>query len=314
MMHSLKKITKLFITKLGWYLYSLSVLCGIVCISSTVHARLPIQTRVLTARITDAYGRIATRSFYVDIYKNKTTNRSKMFKKPNNNNIGAKPLAVILHGRAATEKARATMRTNQFDNAISYLLNLGYIVAVPTRIGYGKSTGADLEAAGTCYKRDYARGLQAAATQTLAVLNTIRLDVDVAPTGTVLIGNSYGGIVALATAARQPAGIRTVINISGGAGGNPYKHPKNPCGVRNLQKQLHSYGKHSHRIPTVWIYAANDKYWGAKIPRQWLQTYRYAGGVAHFYNVERLGVDGHTVFTHFPQVWQSKATKWLRLP
>lgn len=301
------------------YNLSLGLLFFVAVISGSgrVHARKPIlpqaKTRLFTAHIKDTRGRIMTRSFYANIYtyknKKRRTNTAPSTLKPKPK---PKPLAIVLHGRAATEKARVTMPTQQFHSTVRYLLKLGYTVVVPTRIGYGKSTGADLEAAGTCYKRDYAAGLQAAATQTLAVLNTMRRQADIAPTGTVLIGHSYGGIVALATAAKQPMGIRAVINISGGAGGNPYKHPKKPCAVRNLQKQLSRYGRTS-RVPSVWIYAENDRFWGADIPQQWLQSYRHAGGVAYFYNVGQLGFDGHTLFSHFPKLWQKKSNKWLQL-
>lgn len=291
-------------------------LCGLFFVAVTsrsVYARvqppLKAETRLFTARMADARGRILTRSFYVNIYKNRYAKKrvyTARFKRQR------QPLAIVLHGRAATERARTTMGLAQFSNTVRHLLRLGYVVAVPTRIGYGKSTGADLEAAGTCYKRDYQAGLQAAATQTLAVLNTMRRRADIAPTGTVLIGHSYGGMVALATAARQSAGIQAVINISGGAGGNPYRHPRQPCGVRNLQKQLSRYGRTS-RVPSVWIYAKNDRFWGAHIPKKWLQAYRQTGGVAYFYDVGPLGADGHTLFTHFPKIWQKKAAKWLRV-
>lgn len=287
------------------------ILCTGLFTHAAVYAHTKPSTKILTARITDARGRIATRSFYVDIYTATSRQSNRQFN--TQQKLSPKPLAIVLHGRPATEQARKTLRTSHLRSTVRYLQQLGYIVAVPTRIGYGKSTGSDIEAAGTCYKRDYATGLQAASAQTLAVLNTLRRQANIATTGTVLLGHSYGGLVALATAARQPAGIRAVINISGGAGGNPRKHPKQPCGVRNLQQQLSQYGRRARHVPTVWIYAKNDQYWGKAIPRQWHNAYQQAGGIAHFYHVGRLGADGHTLFTHFPKVWQKKAAKWLRI-
>ena len=48
----------------------------------------------------------------------------------------------------------------------------------------------------------------------------VRKRPGVADDRTVLVGHSYGGIAALAAAARKPAGVRAVINVSGGAGGD----------------------------------------------------------------------------------------------
>lgn len=276
-----------------------SILLGVIKPVSAKQLQLqPTHTQIFTVRIKNAQLRMMSHSFYVHLYQTPSTQ--------------PKPLAVILHGRAASEAARASLSTTQFTHSVRHLLKLGYVVAVPIRMGYGISTGKDIEAAGTCYKRDYAAGLQAAASQTLAAINRLRRQADIAATGTVLIGHSYGGMVALATAAKQPMGIRAVINISGGAGGNPHKHPKQPCGVRNMQQQLKRYGRTS-RVPSVWIYAENDRFWGAAIPQKWLQAYRQTGGVAYFYNVGKRGADGHTLFSHFPSVWQKKAAPWLRL-
>ena len=221
-----------------------------------------------------------------------------------------RPLAVVLHGRAPDAGGRLALGRAQFPATVQWLTQRGYTVAVPVRVGYGASGGPDLEASGTCGNRHYAPGLNAATEQTLAVINTLKQRPDVARSGTLLMGHSYGGIVALAAAARQPAGTAAVINISGGAGGEPRQRPAQPCSVEELSQQLRQYGSTS-RLPTLWLYAQNDLFFGTSAPQQWLNAYRQTGGVAQFVDVGRRGVDGHTLFTHFPGVWQAQAAPFL---
>ena len=268
------------------------------CAASQARAAVREQYLSLAVPITDASG--TTSSYAVQLTLHADAARAPR----------PRPLAVVLHGRAPDAGGRLALGRAQFPATVKWLTQRGYTVAVPTRVGYGITGGPDLEASGTCYRRTYAPGLNAATTQALAVINTLRQRPDVARTGTVLIGHSYGGIVALATAARQPAGIAAVINVSGGAGGDPQQRPAQPCSVPELGQQLRQYGSTS-RTPTLWLYASNDRFFGTAAPQQWLNAYRQTGGVAQFADVGPRGVDGHTLFTHFPTVWQAQAAPFL---
>ncbi|MDO5652737.1 MAG: alpha/beta hydrolase [Brachymonas sp.] len=276
-----------------------TVLLALVVGAGAAHAAVREQGMWLVASLPDDRGRILSRSFFVSVHVDDRTR-------------GPRPLAVLLHGRPADEKSRVTLGRARFTAAVNYLTRMGYVVAVPTRVGYGVSTGPDLEASGSCTQRNFAPGFDAAAKQTEVVIQTLRRRPDVSATGTVLIGHSYGGVVALATAARLPQGVRAVVNVSGGAGGDPQRRPQQPCSVQELAQQMRQFGR-NNPVPSVWIYAENDQFFGATTPRMWFDAYRQAGGKAQFINVGRRGTDGHTLFTHFTGVWQKEAAPWLRL-
>ncbi|WP_230681149.1 hypothetical protein [Paracidovorax cattleyae] len=50
------------------------------------------------------------------------------------------------------------------------------------------------------------------------------------------------------------------------------------------------------RVPTLWLYAENDQYWGPDMPRQWFGAFREGGDDAQFIAAPALeGADGHNL-------------------
>ena len=88
--------------------------------------------------------------------------------------------ALINHGRAPDAQGRASLGRARYTDASRYLLRRGFVVAVPTRVGYGVSGGEDVEDTGACNNRNYPPGFDAAAVQMLAALNAVRQRPDVA--------------------------------------------------------------------------------------------------------------------------------------
>jgi len=82
------------------------------------------------------------------------------------------------------------------------------------------------------------------------------------------VGTSMGGISTIALAARNPEGVVAAINFAGGKGGDPLGRPGNPCAPEKLAQSYAAFGK-TARVPTLWLYAENDLYWGAELPKQW---------------------------------------------
>ncbi|HEX3140068.1 MAG TPA: dienelactone hydrolase, partial [Rhizobacter sp.] len=84
-----------------------------------------------------------------------------------------RPILVINHGRAVTAEERAALGRARYSEISKYFARLGFLVAVPTRIGYGVSGGEDLEDSGACQNKRYPPGYLAAARQTLQVLDKL---------------------------------------------------------------------------------------------------------------------------------------------
>jgi dienelactone hydrolase len=221
------------------------------------------------------------------------------------------PLLVLNHGRAAEEASRRNMGRALFTAISTWFAGLGFMVAVPTRIGYGVTGGDDLEFTGDCAGKSYAPGYEASAVQTLAVIDYLRGWKEVARDRAVVIGQSFGGTTAIAIAARNTPGVQAAINFAGGAGGRPRTHPGRPCDPKQITQLFAAYGK-TARIPTLWVYSANDQYFGEKLPKAWFDAFRAAGGKGEFAGYEPLGDDGHGFFTRAPEAWQPRVREFLR--
>jgi hypothetical protein len=55
-----------------------------------------------------------------------------------------------------------------------------------------------------------------------------------------------------------------LLNFAGGAGGG-VKGVGIPCNERNIRLLITQAGK-TARLPMLWIYASNDRFWGADLP------------------------------------------------
>lgn len=220
------------------------------------------------------------------------------------------PVLVLNHGRAAEAEARAGMGRARYGDASRYFVAQGFIVAVPTRVGYGVTGGEDVEASGACNSRRYAPAYDAALVQTLAVLEAVRARPDADRTHSVVAGQSFGGTTAIGVAAQNPPGVVAAINFAGGGGGNPKTRAARPCSPHAMERLFADYGR-TARVPSLWIYAENDRYFGADHPREWFQAFKAAGGNGEFVQFPAYGEDGHSLFTRAPQVWQPRVREFL---
>lgn len=221
------------------------------------------------------------------------------------------PVLVINHGRASESAVRAAMGRYRPAEIVRWFARQGFVVAVPTRIGYGVTGGEDIEDSGACSRKTYGPGFQAAAQQTRAVIEAATARTDTLKDRTVVVGQSYGGATSVAVAASNPAGVVAAINFAGGGGGNPKTSAREPCAPVLLERLFAAYGR-SARVPMLWIYTENDLYWGAEYPKAWLAAFQQGGGRAEFVQFPPHGDDGHSLFTRFPAVWQPAVREFLQ--
>ena len=80
------------------------------------------------------------------------------------------PFLVLNHGRPAQPDEYAKMGRVRFTDNARWFVSKGFAVFVPTRIGYGVTGGEDMEYSGLGSARNYAPGFEAAAQQTLRVI------------------------------------------------------------------------------------------------------------------------------------------------
>ncbi|HXD42894.1 MAG TPA: dienelactone hydrolase family protein [Ramlibacter sp.] len=264
---------------------------------AAVGARVLEEQIDLPVTVSDAYGKRIEHTIKVTVFSDDANPRPA-------------PVLVLNHGRAADPADRAKMGRARYTDVSKFLVQLGFIVAVPTRIGYGVTGGEDVEYTGSCQMRNYPPGYAAAAAQTLTVLEAVRQRPDAAKDRAVIMGQSFGGATAVTVAALNPPGVQASINFAGGGGGNPKTQPQRPCAPQSLERMFGGYGK-TAKVPMLWVYTENDMYFGPKYPKEWFDAYTAQGAPAQFVQYPPHGEDGHLLFTRFPEVWKPKVAEFL---
>jgi len=275
----------------------LSSLSMCLCIAGPTFAEVHEEQIEVPVRVADGYGKQVSQNIRVTVWSD------------DRNPVPA-PVLVLNHGRPSTAEDRVKLGRIRYSDASRYFVGRGFIVAVPTRIGYGVSGGQDVEDAGDCRQRNYPPAFAAAADQVLTVLSAVRQRPDAAPDRAVLLGQSVGGATVIAAAARNPPGVQAIVNFAGGAGGDPKNRPERPCATAQMERLYRGFGE-TARLPSLWIYAENDQYFGSVYPREWFAAYRDAGGTGDFLQVPPAGTDGHQFFTRFGPLWQPVVGQFL---
>ena len=213
------------------------------------------------------------------------------------------PFIILNHGRSGKADVRKGMGRARFTENSKYLVGLGYVVIVPTRIGYGVTGGPDVENSGACKTKEYVPVYEAGTELTRQVIEYAKARPYVDPSRGIVMGQSFGGTIAIAIAAKGIPGIRGAINLAGGGGGRPETHPHDPCRPDLMGALFAGYGQ-TARIPTLWLYSENDRYWGPELPRMWLKSFTDAGGAGTFVSLPPHGDDGHSTFTQNTSAWR----------
>ena len=99
----------------------------------------------------------------------------------------------------------------------------------------------------------------------------------------IIMGQSMGGFATVVAMGKKHPSVIAGINFAGGGGGDPVARKADPCSYAQLASVFADAGKaNAGATPMLWLYAENDNYWGASIPRKWHDAYVSAGGKAEF--------------------------------
>ena len=111
----------------------------------------------------------------------------------------------------------------------------------------------------------------------------------------LLIGQSVGGFSSLVTASLNPPGVKGVVNFSGGHGGRPGTNPGYPCSPERMTEDIGKFAK-TIRVPVLWHYAENDKYFAPQYVRTWFKAFQDAGARGRLVIQPPFDKDGHSLF------------------
>jgi len=197
---------------------------------------------------------------------------------------GPFPLVVINHGKAPgdpvfQERARFSFASREF-------VRRGYVVALPMRLGFSKSGGSYVSpgcniASNGEQQADWVDG----------VIGWLRQQPYVSPDRIVVVGQSHGGLTAMALGARNPPGVRGIVNFAGGL-----RFTDTRCIWENsLAQAFARYGARS-RLPSLWFYGDNDSYFPPAVWQDLLARYTGSGGSARMVAFGNFARDAHGMF------------------
>jgi len=140
------------------------------------------------------------------------------------------PYLLFNHGGAGTDQERASFGRSSYKNISEYYISKGFVVILPTRIGYGVSGGPDAESPGrSCQNHNYTEMIKVAVDQSKQVLNHVFDFSYIDRSKGIVVGASVGGFTSMGLSAENIPGLKGAINFSGGSGGDPVKKPGSPC-------------------------------------------------------------------------------------
>jgi pimeloyl-ACP methyl ester carboxylesterase len=226
---------------------------------------------------------------------------------------GPFPLVLINHGSSESARLRAEFEDPTFESVSSWFLKLGYAVAMPQRPGHGKTGGPYLEGVGNCDSALYEQAGFATADSIKIAIDYLRAQPFIKKGPVLLVGHSAGAWGALALAARSPELVSGVINFSGGRGGRSYGIANRNCAPARLVSAAAAYGR-ATRVPTLWLYAKNDTFFGPELSRQMAEAFQFGGGPVDYHLLPSLGDEGHYLIYSAESVreWSPLVEKFAR--
>jgi dienelactone hydrolase len=222
---------------------------------------------------------------------------------------GKHPLALLTHGTSDVPEERMQLTPwAQLGQAL-WFARRGYVALVVIRRGYGRSGGAQDGARSPCRSgigfaevgqnsADDLRNVAAYAGKHLP-------EVDVSTI--ISAGVSTGGFAQVALVADPPPGLKVAISFAGGRGGDGKGHL---CDENGLIDGFKQYGKHA-RLPMLWIYSENDKWFPPPYAKKFETAFQKGGGTDEFVLAPPDGEDGHHLYGHVV-AWSPIVEPFLR--
>jgi len=279
-------------------------LVAMICVVGVLSARaaparadgVVSETLHVPVRVLPSPGTPLTQNIDVAVIRNDGTQR--------------RPFLLLLHGRSADPAERARLALPIYPANTHYLAVQGFVVLIPLRIGYGILGGPDLEATGACDDKHFTSGILPALEETRQVLAYAATLPYVDTQHGIVMGESFGGLVAIAAAAAPWPGVVAAVSIAGGDGGDSLHRPDRPCGAERLLQTFAAYGA-ANRVPTLWLYSANDRLWGVELPRAWYAAFVGAGGHGEFAELPADKNNGHFIFNRNAAAWHPAFERFI---
>jgi dienelactone hydrolase len=224
------------------------------------------------------------------------------------NATGKLPVALFLHGKDVLSSDMENVRPQGSARQARDMAERGWLVVAFTRRGFGRSDGP-FPALAHCGTLKLADQFESDADEALAVIDLIRARPDADATRMIAVGVSAGGGAAMALAARNPEGLKGVLNLSGGLS-------MSSCLEKGSDALVESFRGFAGRskVPQLWIYADNDALFPVTLVNRMHEAALGAGGNIRRLSIEKLEPEGHNVFASNVgrRTWLGEFDKSLR--
>jgi dienelactone hydrolase len=203
------------------------------------------------------------------------------------------PVIMITHGQAAELEQREKVTPRSYQYLAREFARRGWLAVVVVRRGFGQSEGKQPYFVRGCENGNFGAILEDQADDLQAAMTAIGRRHDADTNEMVALGVSVGGGTVLSLGARNPTGLKAVINFSGGI--KVVERPELPpatCKAEDLMTTFADFGARS-RVPSLWLYAENDSFFPAEYARRLHEAYVAKGGKTEFHMFEPIGKDGH---------------------
>lgn len=232
---------------------------------------------------------------------------------------GPFPLVIFSHGRAPLQADRDKLQSPVLVGHANYWLRKGVAVVAPVRPGYGETGGADRENSlarwngSTCTSDPDFTKVGRNASEVVALVHGWAIQQPWVRKDRILLeGQSVGGLTTVAASVLNLPGVIASVNFAGGAGGYPAVSPGKSCKPENLTKTYAGFGQ-LVKIPSLWLYAENDQFWGAEAPQRWHAAYSAGGSDTVLIQTGPLpDHDGHSLLAYGGKLWSVPLDAFVR--
>jgi len=234
---------------------------------------------------------------------------------------GPFPVMVYAHGRSGTQQERNALREVIPREYLRFWIDRGFAAVGVARPGYGLSGGQDRENPGHTWERsgncggnlNPQRVAETAGAAVMAAIDWVRQQPWAKRDAIVVTGNSVGGMTAVFIGAQSPEGVMAFINFAGGVGGNPALAPGRSCTPEKIGQLFGTLGA-VNRLPNLWLYAENDRFWGRDAPRNWHAQFAAPGkGPTTMVMTPAVPApDGHDLIFVGRSLWEPFVNQFLK--
>lgn len=207
---------------------------------------------------------------------------------------GPFPLALFAHGSPRGGAANFPFVTpHSFLPQMEEFARRGYAAVIVMRRGFGESTGPATEFQTVCDGADHRVTTREGGKDMRAAAAALRGRPKLDMSRFLVVGYSTGGLAGLSMAREPVEGLAFVLAFAPTRGS---RAPNDTCNPSALVAATEEIGR-TARVPTAWIFTANDTFANLPLVRRMHAAFIAGGGAAELIELPAWGGEGHFLFS-----------------